>query len=117
MQSGRLVIMEPLPHHFFLPDVEWGKAQGDIWIGDRRRPFQPGELPHLDPARRLSGNGGRCRQRGFGDLLVEEGGEEVELVVTEGKAVAPLVDAPLAQDDRLAAGPEEVADDGPFFES
>ena len=65
---------------------------------------------------RTGGDGRGGGKAGAGDLLVEERGEEEKLGVLEGKSVAPLVDAALAQDDRLAAGAEGVADDGPFFE-
>ena len=52
-----------------------------------------------------------------GFLLVQVRGEEPKLFVLELKRVPFLGDAAFAQDDRLPALGERLADDGPFLES
>lgn len=48
-------------------------------------------------------------------LLVEVCGEEPEMSMSHSKAIAALVNAALAQDDRLLAAGQRMTDGGPLF--
>lgn len=116
VQAGGFVVMESLADDVVIPDVEGAEAQGYFQAGDGGGPFEPGELGDPYFARGMRRDGRRGGEAGPGDLLVKEGGKEEELGVLEGESVAPFMDAAFAEDDRLGAGAEGVADDGPFFE-
>ncbi len=116
VEAGGFVIVEALADDVVVPDVEGAEGECGLDAGDSGGPLDAGEVGDGDFAGGIGGDGGGPGKAGAGDLLVEEGGEEVELGMFEGKSVAPLVDAALAQDDGLSAGAEGFADDGPFFE-
>ena len=117
VNSRRLIIPKPLPHHALLEDVQWLERAHFFPVGHDLRLLHARKILNLDLVRLRLRQNGAGRQADAVQLLVKKSREKEELPMAKSEAVAPLRDPAFADDDRLAAFTHGLADERPLLET